>query len=65
MFVLTRFVLVLFILICYNGSYKREKYYYMSNISIWLNNNRNVVRHVTPVTMSKWIRGWSGSTEYS
>ena len=34
-----------------------------SDISSWLNNNRKVVRHKAPVTMSKWIRDWSFSSE--
>ena len=34
-----------------------------SDISSWLNNNRKVVRHGAPVTMSKWIRDWSFSSE--
>jgi hypothetical protein len=33
------------------------------DVSSWLNNNRKVVRHTAPVTMSKWIRDWSFSSE--
>jgi hypothetical protein len=33
------------------------------DISSWLNNNHKVVRHRAPITMSKWIRGWSFGSE--